>query len=114
MNINPAFENIKNRIIQETEDDVRSNALIRFLENEKFGIRQIGYDSYNYTVADCDTFIRTESDFTSNLDLEKENPPVLHLVIPDRQSYCGRFYLYDDLSEETMDLINAHLWGTIN
>jgi hypothetical protein len=101
------FDIIKKGIIEDIGENERSEALIEFLKNEGFGIRQIGHDSYNYTVNNSDNFIRTESDFTS--DMENETP-VLHLIIPDTQSNCGKFYVYDKLSEASEDLIMSRLW----
>ena len=101
------FEDIKNNIIQEIGENQKSLALINFLQNGKFGIRQIGHDIYNYTVANNDTFIRIEDTFSPNY---KNESLTIYLIIPDIQNNCGIFYMYNNISEKTRELIIEYMW----
>ena len=102
------IELISKKIIQDIGENEQSKALIDFLNNKKFSVRQIGHNSYNYTLVNSDVFIREEDTFTSDFDNEQT---ILYLILPDLQSHCGKFYIYDNLSEETRELIINHLWG---
>ena len=103
-----SLEIIIKTIIQDIGENERSKKLIEFLDNKKFGVRQIGHDSYNYTLNNCETFLREDDTFTSDYD---KDATVLYLIIPDIKSHSGTFYAYDDLSENTEELIKSHVWN---